>query len=55
MHKIPDITVTFGTGGTKLFSLSDYTVDVKGESKKVTIEKLFEEIIDRLDQSSVLS
>lgn len=55
MHKIPDITVTFGTGKEKIFSTSDYVVDVKGESKQITIQKLFEEIIDRLDQSSVLS
>lgn len=54
VHKIPDITVTFGASATEIFKTSDYKVTVTGEGE-MTMEKLFENIIDRLDQSSILS
>lgn len=51
-NKIPNITVKFGSAKETLFSSDDYKTTI--DSKEMTIQEIFDEIVEKFDQSSVL-
>lgn len=57
VHKIPTIRVEFGASKTKVFETADYKIVVKNENngQPMSIEDLFSSIVDKLDQSTVLT